>query len=95
MARLDGYGLKYHIVELPDGADLKAIEKWLNEEVGDENDIVDVELVINENGVTENYTYVRHWAWMQLDKKLHNLVPSNLVGFCREEDAVLCRMVWG
>ena len=81
--------MTYYIVELPIKTNLKKVEEWLNEEVGDSEDVINVEIVDN------YYVYVYHWMWLQKYKNLNNLLPSWRVGFYREEDATLCKLIWG
>lgn len=95
MARLDGFGTKKFFSVIREDVDLKELEVWLAENIGDGEEPVDVEFVLDEDGTCYNYTYVYRWAWMQSDKILHNMLPSRLVGFLKEEDAIHCQMIFG
>lgn len=95
MTDLDNFETKYHIVTLPDTADLEVIRKWLNENIGNEYDVINIEIIYDENGNLENYRSIFHWMWLQPDCYLNNLVPSNRIGFNRKKDAIYCKLVWG
>ena len=48
MARFNDNGTQYHIVYLPEGVDLKKVRIWLNEEIGIEGEVLDIDIIEDE-----------------------------------------------